>query len=178
MESTHKLPTIDWKRRCWRMLAPKWAYQPLSGAGAARHGGRFNEVGTEALYISEDYITAISEYEQELGIRPGTLCAYDVDLKGIVDLTNPQVQTICSISPDTLKCPWKEIWLISKQHPPTWDLETRLIAEDYAGIRVPSVRHVDGINIVLWRWNDRPDRHIRALDLQNDLPTNQSSWSS
>mgnify|MGYP002779581636 CR=1 FL=1 len=172
------VPTIELKRRCWRMLAPKWAYQPLSGVGAARHGGRFNELGIEALYISEDYITAISEYEQELGIRPGTLCAYDVDVKGIVDLTDPQVQTICSVSPDMLKCPWKEIWLISKQRPPTWDLAARLIAENYAGIRVPSVRHVDGVNIVLWRWNDCNERRIRALDPRNDLPTDQSSWNA
>ncbi|RUT03690.1 hypothetical protein DSM107010_60260 [Chroococcidiopsis cubana SAG 39.79] len=172
------VPTIELKRRCWRMLAPKWAYQPLSGVGAARHGGRFNQPGMEALYISEDYITAISEYEQELGIRPGTLCAYDVDVKGIVDLTDPQVQTICSVSLDTLKCPWKEIWLISKQRPPTWDLASRLIAEDYAGIRVPSVRDMNGVNIVLWRWNDRENRRIRALDPRNDLPTDQSSWNA
>ena len=69
------------------MLAPKWAYRPLSGAGAALHGGRFNAPGIEALYVSFDYITAISEYEQDLGIRPGTLCAYDVDVSGVVEIT-------------------------------------------------------------------------------------------
>lgn len=172
------VPTIGIKRRCWRMLAPKWAYQPLSGAGAARHGGRFNEPGIEALYISEDYITAISEYEQELGIRPGTLCAYDIDVKGIVDLTDPQVQAICSVTPATLGCAWKEIWLISKQRPPTWELAARLIAEKYTGVRVPSVRHLGGVNIVLWYWNDRPDRHIRVLDPRDDLPTDQRSWNA
>lgn len=67
------VPTIKLERRCWLLLAPKWAYRPLSGAGAALHGGRFNAPGTEALYISEDYITAICEYEQKLGIRLGTL---------------------------------------------------------------------------------------------------------
>lgn len=159
------------------MLAPKWAYQPLSGAGAARHGGRFNERGTEALYISEDYITAISEYEQELGIRPGTLCAYDVDVKRVVDLVDPQVQAICNVNAAILACAWKEIWLVQKQRPPTWELAARLIAEKCAGVRVPSVRHQSGVNIVLWYWNDHTDRHISVLDPRTDLPIDQSSWN-
>lgn len=171
------VPTIKVKRRCWRMLAPKWAYQPLSGAGATRHGGRFNKPGVEALYISEDYITAISEYEQELGIRPGTLCAYDVAIEGIVDLSDPQVQSICAVTPAELSCPWKEIWLVQKKTPHSWDLASRLIAENLAGIRVPSMRHFSGVNIVLWSWNDRPERQIKALDPSADLPTNQSSWT-
>jgi RES domain-containing protein len=160
------------------MLAPKWASQPLSGAGAARHGGRFNEPGMEALYISEDYITAIAEYEQELGIRPGTLCAYDVDLRGIVDLTDLQVQTICSVTTATLTCAWKEIWLVQKQRPPTWELAASLATDGYTGVRVPSVRHFSGVNLVLWQWNDHPDRHIAVLDPRSDLPTDQRSWSS
>lgn len=160
------------------MLAPKWASQPLSGAGAARHGGRFNEPGLKALYISEDYITAISEYEQDLGIRPGTLCAYDVDVKGVVDLTDSQVQAACAVTPATLNCAWKQIWLVQKQRPPTWDLVAGLIAAEYAGVRVPSVRHFSGANIVLWQWNDHPDRYITVLDPRSDLPTNQSSWES
>lgn len=160
------------------MLAPKWAYQPLSGAGAARHGGRFNEPGTEALYISEDYITAISEYEQELGIRPGTLCAYNVDTDGIVDLTDPQIQEICCVTPAILSCAWQEIWLVQKQRPLTWELAARLIAENYAGIRVPSVRHFSGVNIVLWQWNNHPDRRISVLDPGDDLPGDQKSWNA
>lgn len=158
------------------MLAPKWADQPLSGAGAARHGGRFNEPGTEALYISEDYITAISEYEQELGIRPGTLCAYNVDVKGIVDLTAPQVQEACSVTPAVLTCAWKEIWLVKKQRPLTWELAAKLIAANCSGVRVPSVRYLNGINIVLWKWNDHSDRQIVVLDPGSDLPGNQS-WN-
>lgn len=160
------------------MLAPKWAFQPLSGAGAARHGGRFNQPGTAALYLSEDYITAISEYEQELGIRPGTLCAYDVDVNGIVDLTDPQVQELCVITPSVLTCAWKQIWLVQKQQPPTWELVDRLIAENYAGVRVPSVRHFSGVNIVLWYWNDLPHRQIHVLDPKFDLPSDQKSWNA
>ena len=68
------------------MLAPKWAHDPLSGAGAASRGGRHNEPGMAALYMSEQFATAIAEYEQDLGIRPGMLCAYDVTADQVVDL--------------------------------------------------------------------------------------------
>ncbi len=159
------------------MLAPKWAYQPLSGAGAARYGGQFNEPNVEALYLSKDYITAISEYEQDLGIRPGTLCAYDVDIKGIVDLTDPQVQIVCSVTSEILVCAWKEIWLVQKQRPATWNLANRLRSHNYVGIRVPSVRHFSGVNLVLWYWHNHPDCCITVLDPTGDLPTNQNSWS-
>ena len=170
------IPTVRIKRRCWRMLAPKWAYRPLSGAGAALHGGRFNAPGTEALYISEDYITAISEYEQELGIRPGTLCAYDVDVNEVVDLVDPQIQAMCSINATILSCAWKEIWLVHKQRPPTWEFAERL-KENYAGVRVPSVQHKNGVNVVLWYWNDCSERHISILVPRTDLPLDQSSWN-
>lgn len=35
-----------------RYLTPKWAFLPISGAGAAIDGGRFNRPGVEALYLS------------------------------------------------------------------------------------------------------------------------------
>jgi RES domain-containing protein len=171
-----KVGTIHLKRRCWRMLAPKWAYQPLSGVGAASFGGRFNELGLPALYLSEDYITAIAEYEQDLGIRPGTLCAYDIDMGGIVDLTLPEIQAAFDISRDTLHCPWKEYWLVQKQRPPTWDLASQLVAQGYNGIRVPSVQHFNGVNLVLWHWNDSDENKVIPLDPRGDLPANQESW--
>jgi hypothetical protein len=33
-----------------------------------------------------------------------------------------------------------------------------------------------GINIVLWRWNDAPDRRVVAHDPLGDLPVDQSAW--
>ena len=36
----------------YRMHAPKWAIAPTSGAGAAKHGGRVNRPGVEALYLA------------------------------------------------------------------------------------------------------------------------------
>jgi RES domain-containing protein len=158
------------------MLAPKWAHAPLSGAGAATRSGRFNQAGMAALYISEQIATAIGEYEQELGIRPGTLCAYDTDVTGVVDFCDTAVRAAAGVSPDDLRCPWKKIAFVAKSRPPTWDVAMRLFDAGATGIRVPSVQAIGGVNLVLWRWNDAPGRTVIALDPIGDLPRDQSSW--
>jgi RES domain-containing protein len=75
----------------WRMLAPRWAFDPLSGAGAARAGGRWNEPNQVALYLSESHAVAIAEYQQDLP-RPGTLTGYAVVAKAMLDLANPAIR--------------------------------------------------------------------------------------
>ena len=56
---TTQLPsTVD----AHRMIVPRYASTPLSGAGAARAGGRFNRPGLEALYVSLEVLTAVAEY--------------------------------------------------------------------------------------------------------------------
>ena len=167
-------PAIRLRGRFWRMLAPKWAHAPLSGEGAAKRGGRFNPPGMNALYMSGDFVTAIAEYEQDLGIRPGTLCAYQVDLAGIVDLCDPATRSAGAETTD-LGCPWKHIALVLRQRPPTWELATRLAEDGAAGLRVPSTRAAAGINLVLWRWNDSAERRVDVLDPLHDLPHDQKS---
>lgn len=169
-------PTRRVRRRCWRILAPKWAGAPLSGAGAARNGGRYNEPGVETLYLSLDLMTAVAEYLQDLGPRPGTFCAYDVDVRGVVDLTDPAVRRACRASMTTLHGPWKKILLIDGKRPPTWTLARRLRNGGAAGLLVPSTQHAEGVNLVLWRWNDTARRRVTAIDPHSDLPADQSSW--
>lgn len=163
------------ERRYWHMLAPRWSHLPLSGEGAARHGGRHNRPGTPALYMSEDFTTAIAEYEADLGIRPGTLCAYDVAAGGVLDLTDPATLAALDVAPTDLAAPWKQIALVEGGVPPTWRLAERLIAAGCTGVRVPSVRG-PGANLVLWRWNDGAGATVAALDPLGDLPRNPRSW--
>jgi RES domain-containing protein len=160
------------------MLAPKWAHQPLSGAGSATRGGRHNEPGMPALYMSEQIETAIAEYQQDLGIRPATLCAYETDMAGVVDFCDGQVLVALGVAPADLRCPWKALAFVDRRRPPSWDIARRLFDAGAAGIRVPSVQATDGANLVLWRWNDAPDRKVLALDPLGDLPRDQSSWLS
>jgi len=171
-----EIPSINLHQRCWRILAPKWSHMPLSGEGAALYGGRFNPKGIPALYLSESIDTAFAEYQQDLLVRPGTFCAYQVDIAGLVDLCDPAVIDKIQVDKQTLLGTWKEILLIQKLQPPTWDLAIHLLDLGFAGIRVPSVQYQQGINIVLWRWNIDPSSTVQALDQKGDLPHNQDSW--
>lgn len=57
-----------------RYLTPKWAFLPISGAGAAIDGGRFNRPGVEALYLSGAPQTALEEYRQGEHYSAGYAC--------------------------------------------------------------------------------------------------------
>lgn len=75
-------------------------------------------VGTHlgsALYMSEAFATAGAQYEQDLGIRLGTLCAYDVDADGIADLNDLVTVRAIGVEPADLECPWKQIALVDKK---------------------------------------------------------------
>ena len=165
-------------QRCWRILAPKWAHDPLSGEGASRFGGRFNAKGVPALYLSESIDTAFAEYQQDLQVRPGTCCAYQLDVSKIVDLCNAQVYKAISVDKGSLLSPWKETLLVNKSTPPTWELSSQLMSQGFAGVRVPSAQMKEGVNIVLWRWNDDPSRRVIVLDPRGELPRDQKSWQS
>jgi RES domain-containing protein len=166
--------TID--RRFWRVLAPRWAHQPLSGEVAARNGGRWNPKFMPALYLSSDLTTAVAEYEQDIGIRPGTFCAYDVHVDCVLNLTSAETLRALRITSAELHAPWKTLVLIQRRVPPGWRLAERLVRRGAAGALVPSVQFHGGTNLVLWRWNDTPTRKVVALDPEIDLPRDQSSW--
>lgn len=46
----------------YRIVNPKYKNQTLSGLGAEKVGGRWNEVGTRAVYCSENISLALLEY--------------------------------------------------------------------------------------------------------------------
>jgi RES domain-containing protein len=176
MVSTPEPPFLTVDRRFWRVLAPRWAHQPLSGDGAARNGGRWNPKGIPALYLSADLTTAVAEYEQDVGIRPGTFCAYDVKVDRVFDLTSAAVLGSLGIDPADRHVPWKTILLVERRLPPGWRIAENLIGLGANGVLVPSARPVGGTNLVLWRWNDAPERVVVALDPQTDRPRDQLSW--
>ena len=128
------------------------------------------------LYLSADLPTAVAEYEQDIGIRPGTFCAYDVTTDCVLDLTDPAVPPTVGLKPEDCFAPWKSIFLVQRGTPPGWGVVTRVIQAGGAGVIVPSAQFKGGTNLVLWRWNDGADRQITALDPQTDLPRDQASW--
>jgi RES domain-containing protein len=156
--------------RLWRMLTVRWQAEPLSGAGAAAFGGRWNRVGQPALYLSFDHATAIAEFHQSL-VRPGTLAAYDVQAAVIADLSGPLAPTQYGFTPDVLRCQWRHLHRIKEQDPPSWSLTDRLIAGGAQGAVVPSVQHRGGLNLVLWNWSGEGGKgaQVRVLDPHGEL---------
>ncbi len=161
--------------RFWRMLAPRWAFDPLSVTGAARAGGRWNAAGQQALYFSEDHGTAIAEYQQDLP-RPGTLTAYDVNAARVLDLADAEVRPAIGVADDFLRLPWKQVRDIERGRPATWDFAEAAYAAGWHGLRAFSVQ-APGRNLVLWRWNEAGAPLVTFVDPLGDLPADQSSWA-
>ena len=126
------------------MLGIRWQRRPFE-SGAHLTGGRWNPLGTPALYLAADYNTAVEEMYQEL-IRPGTLVAFDVTARAIADLR--------AVEPAITACRWREIVGEERGIPPSWPFAQELIAAGAQGALVPSVQHAGGTNLVLWRWRE------------------------
>jgi RES domain-containing protein len=66
---------------------PRWSFAPVSGAGAAVQGGRFNRKGIEALYLTLEAKTALAEYQQVSPLlEPCMLTSYIASVGRVVDL--------------------------------------------------------------------------------------------
>jgi RES domain-containing protein len=168
------------KTTVYRAHNPRWSFASLSGAGAARHGGRFNPVGMEALYTSKRFETAWLEAQQGFAFKaqPLTLVAYDVDCDDVADLTDPATCTGLGVSAQDLACPWEAL-ARGGINPPSWQITRRLYDDGIAAIIVPSYATgagEDDINVVFWRWSYTKPHFVRAVDDYGRLPRDDASW--
>ncbi|MEN3176865.1 RES domain-containing protein [Gluconobacter sp. OJA] len=166
--------------RVFRAHNPRWSFTPLSGDGAAFHGGRFNPVGTPALYTSLRMETAWLEAQQGFPFKPQplTICAYDVDSEPVLDLTDLSSLNDLDFSPATLACPWEDL-ADQGNTPPSWELAKALMADGAAGIIVPSfapgaTEH--DRNLVFWAWSDSLPSRVTVIDDERRLPTTAAPW--
>ncbi|MBW4330284.1 RES family NAD+ phosphorylase [Stakelama sp. CBK3Z-3] len=128
--------------RYWRMLGVRWQHRPFE-SGSHLTGGRWNPVGTPALYLSQSHHTAIVEMHQNL-VRPGTLVAFDVEADAIADLRGEDASLTHGL--------WRDQAMLRGEVPESWRLAERLIAEGAQGALIPSVLDPAGTNLVLWCW--------------------------
>lgn len=166
--------------RCYRAHDPAWSFSPLSGAGAAITGGRFNRKGEPALYLSLDVMTSFGECTQGFTkrLQPLTMCEYGVDCEGVADLRDDAARAAHGVSRDELGCAWLSFQLAGKDAP-SWLVADRLRASGAAGMLVPSF--VPGatdanVNLVLWRWGPDLPHKVEVYDPSGRLPANQLSW--
>lgn len=172
---------MRFRGRVFRAHNPRWSFTPLSGDGAALHGGRLNPVGTPALYTSLRMETAWLEAQQGFPFKPQplTICAYDVDSEPVLDLTDASCLNDVGFSPATLACPWENLADRGKA-PPSWKLAKALMADGAAGIIVPSFAPgatQNDSNLVFWAWSDSLPSRVTVIDDERRLPTNTAPWS-
>ncbi|MCQ9156842.1 RES family NAD+ phosphorylase [Acidomonas methanolica] len=172
---------MRFKGQVFRAHNPRWSFAPLSGDGAARHGGRFNPLGTPALYTSLRMETAWLEAQQGFPFKPQplTICAYQVDCEPVLDLTDAAILREHRITPETLACAWEDM-ADRDVTPPSWTLAHTLIAQGIAAIIVPSfapgATRADR-NVVFWRWSDALPSSLRLIDDEGRIPKGPASWA-
>lgn len=172
---------MRFKAECFRAHDPNWSWTPLSGAGAALKGRRFNWPGLETLYLSLSYHTVFREVSGGFAHRltPYVLCSYDVDCDDIADLRTDAERAALGVALTDLSCAWADA-LAAGREPASWAVVRRLLAEGYAGILVQSFATgatVDDQNLVLWRWGPDLPHRVTAYDPTGKLPKNQISWT-
>ena len=171
---------IRWRGTAYRGHEPIYAFDPLSGEGARIHGGRFNRIGTPALYLSTSLETASIEVSQSFGGRlpPTTLCEYDLDVERIFDLTSEVQCSELGILPTDLACGWL-LDIENGKTPVSWLITDELQRLGAYGIVVPSfatAARAGMTNIVLWTWGPDLPHKVTVHDPSGRLPKNQLSW--
>ncbi|WP_298958483.1 RES family NAD+ phosphorylase [uncultured Methylobacterium sp.] len=168
---------FETERVFYRFLTPRWSHQPLSGAGAAVNGGRFNRPGIEAVYLSTEPETALAEIRQGASIAPpATLAAYRVKAEDIADFSNGFDPAIWAAAWSGWNADWKYIARIERRTPPSLSLADDLITAGRRGLLFPSTRRAGGINLVLFPANLTVADRIAVHDPHGELPVDQSSW--
>jgi RES domain-containing protein len=172
---------LRFRGEAFRAHDPNWSRTPLSGAGAALKGRRFNWPGLATLYLSLGFNTVFREVSAGFAHRltPYVLCSYDVDCEDIADLRADAGRAACGVGLDELACAWGET-LIAGREPASWSVVRRLLGEGCAGALVPSFANgatPDDQNLVLWRWGPDPPHKVTVYDPTGKLPENQPSWS-
>jgi len=172
---------LKYKGEAFRAHDPTWSWTPLSGAGAALKGRRFNWPGLEALYLSLSFKTAFREVSAGFAHRltPYVLCSYDVDCEDVADLRTDAGRADHGATLEDLACAWGDA-IIARREPASWTVVRHLLDEGFAGALVPSFANsatAEDHNLVLWRWGPDLPHKVTVYDPTGKLPKNQLSWS-
>ena len=170
---------MKYRGAAYRAIHPRWSFAPLSGDGAAVHGGRFNPRGVPALYFGTSVEVAFLEATQGLPFKfsPLTMCSFEVDCDDIVDLRDEVQRKAAGVSAEDMSCAWFSA-IAEGKRPASWAIYEQL-RHTAAGILVPSF--APGVlptmsNLVLWDWAPAGPHAVVLHDPEHRLPRDGRSW--
>lgn len=160
----------------FRVHDPKWSFAPVSGAGAARFGGRANRPGVDALYLSLELETALMEYRQlDALIAPAMVVSYEIKVDPIADFRGGYTNQWDPIWLD-FGCDWRRMVFNERIEPPSWIASDLALAAGAKGILFDSVIN-GGTNLVLYNDMLGATDLVRPYDPDRGLPRDQASWN-
>lgn len=161
--------------KAFRVHDPKWSFAPVSGAGAARYGGRANRQGVKALYLSLELETALAEYQRlDTLMPPALMVGYEVKIDPVVDFRGGYTSAWDPIWRD-FACDWRSLVFNDKIEPPSWVIGDLVLAAGAKGILFDSLV-TDGTNLVLYNDALETTDVVQPYDPNHALPRDQSSW--
>ena len=163
---------IRYEGKLYRALNPVYAREPLSGKGAAIYGGRFNARGVPALYLSLSVLTALREANQVGNLQPTTLVSYEAEIEAIFDCRDATALAAVHMTADDLAAATWRDEMKSAGEARTQGFARRLVATGHNGLLVRSFAQgaTDGsLNLVLWRWGDKPPARLVLIDDEKRL---------
>jgi len=158
----------------WRAYVPRWAHDPLSGAGAAQFGGRWNAVGQPCLYAALELSTAWAEYNQGFVQHPATIAQLTLAGVRLADLTKPDVLAELNVSNTVHTTEWRDD-LDAGRVPATHRVANRIRRKRFDGLIYPSFMSPGGTCVALWRWNDGDAPKLSVVDPEGRLPKGPAS---
>jgi RES domain-containing protein len=152
----------------------------VSGAGAAKTGGRFNRKGEPTLYLSLDIMTSFGECTQGLTQRlhPLTMCEYDVDCEPVADLRTEAGRVGHGVAYEDMSCGWMS-YMRRGAEAPSWLVADQLKQQGFVGMLVPSFvpqATAENCNLVLWQWGVDLPTSVQVFDPTGRLPMDRASW--
>ncbi|AEI04534.1 hypothetical protein OCA5_pHCG300890 (plasmid) [Afipia carboxidovorans OM5] len=156
----------------FRALNPVYARNPLSGEGAALHGGRFNVKGMPALYASLSVMTALREANRAGSLQPTMLVSYTAEIEHVFDSRDDTALAAHGIDAAALADPTWRDQMKAAGEAKTQAFARRLIAAGFDALLVRSFAPgaaADDLNLVLWRWSDKAPARLVLIDDENRL---------